>query len=270
MSRFVATLLLLLAQVAPVFAQTPDTIWLEELTWTELRDAIKAGSTTIIVPVGGVEQSGPDMALGKHDIRAKVLAETIARKLGHTLVAPVIAYVPEGGVSPPSSHMRFPGTITVPADVFRKTIESAAQSFKLHGFRDVVLLGEHGSYQGDLAAVADQLNRQWAATPVRAHYIADYYRGATSGFTPALKSHGFSMAEIGTHAGVADTSLTMAIDPHFVRADALKTGADLDAAHGVYGDPRRSSAAVGQLGVDAIVAQTTTAIKAAIDQPRHP
>ena len=251
-------------------AQAPDTVLLEELTWTELRAAIQSGTTTIVIPVGGVEQSGPDIALGKHDVRAKVLSERIARALGHALVAPVVAYVPEGSISPPTAHMRFPGTITVPVEVFRKLIESAALSFQAHGFKDVVLLGEHGSYQGDLAAVADGLNRRWAATPVRAHFIAAYYRAATVGFAQTLKDHGFTAEEIGTHAGVADTSLTMAVDPRLVRADGLRTGADLDAAHGVYGNPRRSSAALGDLAVAAIVEKTVDAIRAAVAQPRHP
>ena len=35
--------------------------------------------------------------------------------------------------------------------------------------------------------------------------------------------------------------------------DVLRAGKDLDAAHGVYGDPRRASAELGKLGVDAIV-----------------
>ena len=261
--------LLALLLPLPATAATPDTVWLEELTWTELRDAIAAGTTTIILPVGGVEQSGPDMALGKHDARVKILAERIARKLGHTLVAPVIAYVPEGEIDPPTQHMRFPGTITVPADVFRRTLASAAASFTLHGFTDVVLIGDHGGYQGDLGAVADQLNRGWAKTPARAHYIAAYYHAATAGFTPILKAHGFSQAEIGTHAGAADTSLSLALDPRLVRLDALREGAHLDAADGVYGDPRRASAAMGQLAVDAIVDDTVAAIRAAVVPRAH-
>ncbi|MCW6509596.1 creatininase family protein [Lichenifustis flavocetrariae] len=263
-------LLLVSALVAPARAQAPDSVWLEDLTWTELRDQIRAGTTTVIIPVGGVEQSGPALALGKHDARARVLAEAIARRLGHTLVAPVVAYVPEGGVEPPTSHMRFPGTITVPDDAFRKTIESAAASFKLHGFKDVVLIGEHGSYQSDLGAVAEALNRRWAATPARAHFIPDYYRGATTDFSLILKQHGYSAAEIGTHAGVADTSLTMAVAPSMVRTGALKAAADLDAVNGVYGDPRRSNAAMGQLAIEAIVTRTVAAIKVAITRTSHP
>ena len=66
-------------------------VFLEELTWTELRDDIRAGATTVIVPVGGTEQSGPHMALGKHNVRVKALAARIAESLGNVLVAPVIA-----------------------------------------------------------------------------------------------------------------------------------------------------------------------------------
>ena len=82
---------------------------LEELTWTEVRAALQSGTTTIIMPAGGTEQSGPHMALGKHNVRARVLAGRIAAALGDTLVAPVLAYVPEGAISPPAGHMRFPG-----------------------------------------------------------------------------------------------------------------------------------------------------------------
>ena len=72
-----------------------------------MRDEIAAGKTTIIVPIGGTEQSGPAMALGKHNRRVRLLCERIAISLGDALCAPVIAYVPEGSLSPPSGHMRF-------------------------------------------------------------------------------------------------------------------------------------------------------------------
>ena len=112
-------------------AQAPGTVLLEELTWTEVRDAVRAGKTTVIIPAGGTEQNGPHMALGKHNARVKVLSQDIARQLGDALVAPVIAYVPEGGIAPPTAHMRYPGTITAPEDAFQKVLEFAARSFKL-------------------------------------------------------------------------------------------------------------------------------------------
>lgn len=244
-------------------AETPATVFLEELTWTELKEQVASGKTTILVPIGGVEQSGPDMALGKHDVRAKALSQRIALALGNALVAPVIAYVPEGGVSPPTAHMRFPGTITVPDQAFETVLEYAGFSFKLAGFRDVVFLGDHGGYQKDLQVVADRLNREWKKTQARAHAVLEYYRVTQGEYVQLLRSHGYSDQEIGSHAGLNDTSLMLAVDPGMVRADRLQTDPRLTAANGVYGDPRRSSAALGQMGVDLIVARTVEAIRKA-------
>jgi creatinine amidohydrolase/Fe(II)-dependent formamide hydrolase-like protein len=244
----------------------PGSVYLEDLTWTELRDAIKAGDTTIIIPVGGTEQNGPHMALGKHNTRVKVLAGRIASTLGDTLVAPVLAYVPEGNISPPSEHMRFPGTISIPDQAFKATVLGAARSLKQAGFTHVVLLGDHGGYQHLLKDVAAELNREWAGTPARAHFIDDYYRASTTAYAQALRAKGLSDAQIGSHAGTADTSLQMAVDPAQVRADRLE-GAEKPAT-GVIGDPRPSTAALGQLGVDLIVTQTVAAIKKARAEKR--
>ncbi len=244
-----------------VAAHASDTVFLEELTWTELRDQISAGKTTVIIPIGGTEQNGAHMALGKHNFRVRYLSDKIARVLGNALVAPVIAYVPEGALAPPTGHMRFPGTITVPEEAFDKILEYAARSFKLAGFRDIVFLGDHGSYQKDEKAVADRLNNEWAAQPVRVHGIEEYYRASETEFGRLLASKGYREEEVGTHAGLADTSLTLAVDPHLVRTDRLQPG------EGAKGDPRRSSAELGQLGVDLIVTRTVDAIRKATSHP---
>jgi creatinine amidohydrolase len=249
----------LLTGASRAVAQAPDTVFLEELTWTELRDAIRSGKTTIILPTGGTEQNGPHMALGKHNARVKRLSEKIARSLGNALVAPVLAYVPEGPLAPPAGHMRFPGTITVPDAVFQRTLASAAGSFKLHGFRDIVFLGDHGGSQADQRAVAARLNREWAATGVRVHAIDEYYRAADVDFRQLLRSRGYGDGELGAHAGLLDTSLTLAIDPHLVRAGQMKPGRrDRD---GVDGDPSRASAELGRLGEELIVTRAVEAIK---------
>lgn len=240
-------------------AATPSSVFLEDLTSPELAQRIAAGATTILVPIGGTEQSGAHLTLGKHNVRARALAARIARELGDALVAPVLAYVPEGALSPPTGHMRYPGTISVPADVYRQVLIAAGRSFKLAGFRDVVFLGDHGDYQKDNQAVAAALDREWAASRVRAHAIAAYYRAATSGFAATLRKQGYAPGEIGTHAGLADTSLMLAIDPAQVRTERLPE----KPPPGVTGDPARASAALGQSAVDAIVAQSVTAIRAA-------
>ena len=259
-----ALLLLCILLTTPgAYAQTPETVFLEELTWTELQNLVRSGKTTVIVPIGGTEQNGPHIALGKHNLRVKVLSEKIALALGDALVAPVLAYVPEGRLDPPTAHMRFPGTITVPGETFEKVLEYAARSFKLHGFRDVLFLGDHGDYQANAKAVADRLNREWAATPVRVQAVAEYYRVTQTGYVQALKRRGYRDEEIGTHAGLADTSLMLAIEPRQVRMDRLRSGAKPGSADGVHGDPRRSSAELGQLGVDIVVTQTVAAIRKA-------
>jgi creatinine amidohydrolase/Fe(II)-dependent formamide hydrolase-like protein len=238
--------------------------YLEDLTWPEVRDRIAAGTTTILVPIGATEQNGPHMVLGKHNVRAHVLAGRIASRLGNALVAPVIAYVPEGAIHPPAAHMRFPGTISIPETTFESVLESAARSFKQHGFRDVVFLGDHGGYRKSEERVATRLNREWAADPAcRAHALSEYYRVTQTAYVDELKKRGFSMAEIGSHAGLADTSLALAIDPALVRPGALARTPKPTEREGVYGDPSRASVDLGQPGVERIVQASVDAIRAA-------
>jgi creatinine amidohydrolase/Fe(II)-dependent formamide hydrolase-like protein len=242
-------------------AAAPDTVLLEDLTWTEFRDLTASKSIIIVVPAGGTEQSGPHMTLGKHNVRVKALSEKIARALGNALVAPVIAYVPEGRLSPATGHMRFPGTITVPSETFQKVLEYAARSFRVHGVKDIVFLGDHGSTQGDQRAVASRLNREWAGTPARVHAIDEYYRAADVEFPRLLKARGYRDDELGSHAGLADTSLMLAVDQRMVRSGARPGPTE---ASGVSGDPSRASAELGQIGVDLIVSRTVEAIKQSV------
>lgn len=249
---------ILLLTAACLAAQTPDTVFLEELTWTEVRDALKAGKTTIIIPTGGTEQNGPHMVLGKHNFRIRLNAGNIARKLGNTLVAPVMAYVPEGDLNPPTGHMRYPGTITLPDEYFRKVLEYAARSLKLHGFKDIVLIGDSGPNQPGMKAVAEQLNKEWVSTGVRLHFIPEYYRG--NGFEDWLAKQGETKADIGTHAGIHDTSLLLAVDPKLVRKDKLANGGGFEGS-GVTGNPARASAAYGKVGLEMIAEFTAKRVR---------
>lgn len=251
-------LCMLLAFLPALGAAAPASVFIEDLTWTELRDLIAAGKTTAIVPIGGTEQNGPHMAIGKHNVRVKLLAGKIAAALGNALVAPVLSYVPEGQISPPTGHMRFPGTITIPDEVFEKVLEYAARSLKQHGFHDIVFIGDHGSYQKSEATVAQRLAREWGVTGARVHALLEFYQQSGRGFGKLLEARGHPANEIGTHAGLADTSLMLALDPSLVRTDRLRPG------EGTAGDPSRASAALGQFGVELIVSKTVEAIKAAV------
>ena len=249
---------------APAVAAVSTSVDLDDLTWTELRDRIRAGSTTVLVPIGGTEQSGPHMALGKHNVRAHAIAARIAKRLGDAVVAPTLAYVPEGSINPPAAHMRFTGTISIPEAAFEAVLESTARSFRQHGFRTVVFLGDHGGYQQSLARVAAKLEREWVGKPgCKVVALLDYYRVTQTDYVEALKAKGFGSDEIGTHAGLADTSLMLAIEPSMVRSEALAKAAQAGVKDGVHGDPRRASAELGQIGIERVVERSTQLIREA-------
>jgi creatinine amidohydrolase len=240
-------------------------VHLEALTSTELVERVAAGASTVLVPIGGTEQNGPHMVLGKHNLRVRALAELIAKALGHSLVAPVLAYVPEGSIEPPAAHMRFAGTLSIDVATFEALLEATARSLRRHGFREVVLIGDHGGYQASLVKVAAKLNRAWAQDPAasrcRVHALTEYYQASGAGHARLLAARGFSAAEIGSHAGLADTALALAVDPSLVRLDQLQRAARSAEREGVSGDPRRASAELGQLGLDHIVAASVAAIR---------
>ena len=242
-------------------------LMLDALTWTEVRDRIVAGQTTVLLPIGGTEQSGPHLVLGKHNVRVQALAGQIAQALGQALVAPVLAYVPEGSIDPPAAHMRFTGTISIPESAFEAVLESAARSFKRHGFKAVVLLGDHGGYQKSLERVAAKLKREWGPAGCQVIALTVYYRAAQAGHAELLAARGFSKAEIGTHAGLADTALALAVDPALVRRDLLAQAAKGGEAQGVYGDPRRATTELGQIGVDHIVETSLAALRKQLGRP---
>ena len=246
--------------VSPAMAQAPsvpqpDSVFLEELTWMEVRDAVAGGKTTVIIPTGGTEQNGPHMALGKHNYLVRYKAGEIAKRLGNALVAPVVAYVPEGDINPPTSHMRFAGTITTPQDVFAKVLEYAARSFRQHEFVDIVLIGDSGGNQEGQRLVAEALNKEWAAAMVRVHHITAYYPGRGDEW---VVSQGISAADVGSHAGTHDTSSLMYLNPSLLRFDRMGPGESGD-GQGHTGNPARATALFGKRIVE-------TQIDDAVDQ----
>ena len=239
-------------------AQTPDTVFLEELTWTEVRDAIDSGTTTIIVPTGGTEQNGPHVVLGKHNFRMNAGADRIARELGNALVAPIITYVPEGDIDPPTGQMRFVGTISIPNDVFKALLEYTARSLKEHGFTDILFIGDSGGNQGGMKEVSEALNEEWADEPARVLFISAWY--TSTAFEDWLAKKGFSEKVIGSHAGLSDTTSLMAVAPQHVRADRMSVGTGMN-GNGVTGDPTGSTIELGEVGMDFLVSAAMQQIR---------
>jgi creatinine amidohydrolase/Fe(II)-dependent formamide hydrolase-like protein len=217
-------------------------VFLDELTWPEVRNAIEAGMTTVIIPTGGTEQNGPHMVLGKHNYLVHYKAGEIAGLLGDALVAPVVSYVPEGNVDPPSGHMRFPGTISVPEEIFRAVLEHAARSLKQAGFLDIAFVGDSGGNQAGQEAVARALSEEWADTPVRVHHVSDYYPGRGDDYAVA---QGLTPEDVGSHAGTHDTASLLYLRPSMLRLDQFRPGRTGD-EQGHSGDPNKATAILGK------------------------
>ncbi|MBM4188872.1 MAG: creatininase [Gemmatimonadetes bacterium] len=209
---------------APRPIEAAASLWIDELTWMEVRDLIAAGTTTVIIATGGVEQNGPYLTTGKHNVILRGACEAIARKLGKTLCAPVVAFVPEGNFDPPTGHMRYPGTISLREDTYRQLIEDIATSFKTTGFTEIILIGDSGGNQTGLAAAATNLNAAWGAA-AKARYIPEFYQYDKM---VAYMNDELGVKEPideGYHDSYWITALMMAVDPSSVRYDQrIKAG----------------------------------------------
>ncbi len=157
----------------PIAAQA--SVWAEELTSLEVRDAIRAGATTIIIGTGGVEHNGPYVAAGKHNYVLQTVLPYVAREIGQALIAPIVKFVPEGRIEPPEGHMAFAGTISLEEKTFEALLTDICRSYKAHGFVDIILVGDSGRNQPGMEAVAAELNRRWAGERARVHYLREYY-----------------------------------------------------------------------------------------------
>ncbi len=192
-----------------------DTVFIEDMTWLEVRDAMRAGKTTVIVPTGGVEMNGPYLVAGKHNVVLRVMADSIARALGDALVAPIVPFVPEGDIDPPTGHMLFPSTISVTEDTYERLLTDICSSFRTHGFKNIILLGDSGGNQRGMKEVAADLSARWKGGKSRVYDIPEYYDyGAVTTF---LESQGVKQVAEGHHDDFAITAIMMAADPTTVR-----------------------------------------------------
>jgi creatinine amidohydrolase len=237
---------------APAGAGRPDPLaapYLEAMTWTEIRDAIAAGSRTVIIPTGGTEQNGPHMVLGKHNYIVTFAAGLLAQRLGNTLVAPTIQYVPEGDYTRPGFGAK-PGVISLPDSSYRKLLDAAVRSLRVHGFTDILLIGDSGGNQAGLSAVAAALNAEWAGSGVRVHALVDYYQQGRLLVRDYLKrTFGWDEATVGSHAGTSDTSQLLYVFAQGIRTDRLAPGGGSPDS-GVNGDPTKASAEIGKAAID--------------------
>ena len=238
---------------------TADIVELEHLTWHEVEARLGEGYTTAIVPTAGVEQNGRHLILGKHKVVVTRAATEIAHRLGNTLVAPAVNFVPEGDISPPSGHMLYSGTLSVRPETFAAILRDTSESLIAHGFNTIYLVGDSGGNQEIQAAVAAELTIKHGAQGVRVAHIGDYYDN--NGQREWLAAQGFADIDIGGHAGVRDSSELLYVDAKHIREQDLRTPGQR-AGIGVSGAYWKASETIGAKMLELKVAAATRQIRA--------
>ena len=241
-----------------------NTVWIEEMTWMDVRDALNAGKTTAIISTGGVEPNGPWLVTGKHNYVLAKNCEAIARKLGDALCAPILKFVPEGSIEPQTGHMTSPGTISLQQETFEAVLTDVAHSLKMHGFENIIFIGDSGGNQSGQAAVAERLTARWNGSTVVAH-IGEYYR-APAGSRNVLRERGVQtegMPSDGLHDSPGITLNMLISDTKSVRwEERVKTGQAI--INGVSIADLSKSLELAQEIVDARTDRTVDLIKSAI------
>ncbi len=240
-----------------ITAREARSVYMEELTWTETKKALADGYDTVLIPTGGTEQNGIHVALGKHNYVIRHNAGDIARRARRTLVAPVMAYVPEGDIDPPSGHMPFAGTVTVSEKIFEETLVFAAESYLAHGFRNIFFIGDSGGNQAAQEKAAAQLQKKWVKKGAIVASLGGYY--TRNGQMEWLQEKGYSDVDIGMHAGIRDTSEMLYIQPSGVRGMKERIFPPQGYASGSSGDFGLASKSIGEK-------MTALKVKAALEE----
>ena len=271
-------LTLILGLLALADAQIPKVtpVEIELLTHSELYDAIhNHGKTTVLIFNGGTEQRGPHAVLGGHTFIARGIAPMIAQKLGNALVAPVMPF------SVTKVDGKLPGGVTLTLDLYKRVNEAVVDSMVTNGFKDLVLMGDHGDGQQALSDLAIILDRKYAPRGIHVYYCGDVYEKSEKEFDAILQSRGLPAS---THGGIPDTSELLALQPAaaaWVRDTYKTTNGDpvLPAGkkpdpgvrlvnNGITGDPRPSTVELGKTYIDMRVRNAVAQIQSLITAKR--
>ena len=201
-----------------------DSVWMEELTWMEVRDAIRDGKTTALILTGGVESNGPHLATGKHNYALKVVGEAIGRKLGDALIAPIVTLEP----GRPDGEFVMPGSVFLSRDTYKAVLTDMSLSLKSMGFQHVVLMGDSGGNQRPIAEVVEALNERFQGDPAHFHFIPEYYDYASvrqfikDNGIPEQMENDASYGSDGIHEEYSIDAIMMLHDPETVRLEQRK------------------------------------------------
>lgn len=243
-----------------------ESVWLEELTWMEIRDAINAGNTTALIVTGGVESNGPHLASGKHNYSNQLMGESVARALGNTLVAPLVTLEPGN----PSRDVLV-GTTgpMVSQETYIAWLVDMGDSLRGMGFTEVYYLGDSGGNLRGMQAAADQLNERYGGTPTRFHHVAEFYNHTQVRQyiqeelgIPEEMEYNASSGSDGIHEELSIAAIMSVIDPSSIRYDQ-RVAAGRASINGISLEPLEQTQELGRKIIDFRTKLTVEAIQAA-------
>src|SRR5438105_7442346 len=162
-----------------------DLVEFEMMTWPEVKAAMAAGKTTALFYTGGTEQRGPQNVNGGHTLMGREIVKTIALRLGNAIAMPVLPYTPN------NASADLPGTIGLTPELPGAILERIIEQTMTTGFKNVVIMGDHGGGQpATYKAVAQKMEVTYAPQGKHVYYCDDVYIKAQADFDEWLVAHG--------------------------------------------------------------------------------
>ena len=254
-------------------AKAEPLVEFEMMTWPEVKAAMDAGKTTALFYTGGTEQRGPQNVNGGHNLMGRATVKEIALRLGNAIAMPVLPYTPN------NASATLPGTIGLTPEILSMVLERIAEQAIATGFKNVVLMGDHGGGQPNAyKSVADKLEAKWGPQGVHVYFCDEVYRKAGADFDKWLADNGYPES---SHAGIPDTSEMLYLGGDiWTRPDLIPTavgdpvmarGTPRDPNvqrinNGITGDARRSTKELGKRFFETKVEYAVRQIKTFIPQ----